>query len=287
MKTILLTGGSGFIGRNVIEHYRESNEFRIIAPTSKELDCSNQQCVYNFLKNNKIDYVLNFAVPNNEQSMLDTGLRMYHNFASNSDLFDKMICTGSGAEYDKKYNICSVREDDIGKNIPTDSYGLMKYTVNQMIENSDNIYNFRLFGIFGKYEMWQRRFISNICCKSIFDLPLTMRQNVFFDYLFIDDFLAILNAFLHLDCPNFHSYNIVSGKRIDLLSLCHILNEVTEKNNRIIICNEGLANEYTASNKRLLAEIPISFTSLEDSVKAMYDYYISIKETLDLTKLFY
>ena len=177
--------------------------------------------------------------------------------------------------------------DELGKRIPSEPYGLMKLTVNRMIEKSDNIYNFRLFGIFGKYEMWQRRFISNICCKSLFGLPLTMRQNVYFDYLYIEDFLKILNVFLKTEKPLFHSYNVVSGKRIDLLSLCNTLNAMTGKNDRIIVCNDGLANEYTASNARLLKEIPVNFTPIEKSMEIMYNYYLQLRNSLDISKLIY
>ena len=287
MKRILLTGGSGFIGKNIRDFYKNSEEYEVVAPSSRELNCTDKDSVYECLKNGHFDYVLNFAVPKNDDIMLDNGLRMYLNFAEHSNLFSRMICTGSGAEYDKRFPICSVTEDELGKRIPADSYGLMKLTVNRLIEKSENIYNFRLFGIFGKYEMWQRRFISNICCKSLFNLPLTMRQNVYFDYLYIDDFLKILNAFLNLKNPRFHSYNVVSGKRVDLLSLCNTLNAVTGKNDRIIVCSDGLANEYTASNCRLNAELPIEYTPIEKAVENMYRYYNSIKETLDISRLLY
>ena len=294
MKKILLTGGSGFIGRNVIDYYRDSKDYQIFAPSSKELDCTNQNAVYECLKSNKFDYVFNFAVygdgidkSKDGTKMLEYNLRMYHNFAEHSDLYDKMIYLGSGAEYNKQYPICSVKEVDIGKTIPVDQYGLMKYTVNRLIEKSSNIYNFRLFGIFGKYEIWYRRFISNICCKSLFGLPLTIRQNVYFDYLFIEDFLQILDKFLKIQHPKFHSYNIVSGKRIDLLSLCNCLNEITGISNRIIVCNEGLGNEYTASNERINNECKINYTPIEVSMKKMLDYYKTIKEKLDITNLIY
>lgn len=294
MKKILLTGGSGFIGRNVIDYYKDSKDYQIFAPSSKELDCTNQNAVYECLKSNKFDYVFNFAVygdgidkSKDGTKMLEYNLRMYHNFAEHSDLYDKMIYLGSGAEYNKQYPICSVKEIDIGKTIPVDQYGLMKYTVNSLIEKSLNIYNFRLFGIFGKYEIWYRRFISNICCKSLFGLPLTIRQNVYFDYLFIEDFLQILDKFLKIQHPKFHSYNVVSGKRIDLLSLCNCLNEITGISNRIIVCNEGLGNEYTAANERINNECDINYTPIEVSMKKMLDYYKAIKEKLDITNLIY
>ncbi len=94
-----------------------------------------------------------------------------------------MFYTGSGAEFDKHFPICSVSEEDFAKTVPIDQYSLMKYTISQYIEKSDNICNLRLFGIFGKYEYYPVKFISNVCCKAIKDLPLTMRQNVYFGYL--------------------------------------------------------------------------------------------------------
>lgn len=294
MKKILLTGGSGFIGRNIIDFYKNSREYEVVAPSSKELNCIDQEVVYKYLADNKFDYVFNFAVygdgidkTKDPNKMLEYNLRMYLNFSEHSDLYERMIYLGSGAEYNKAFPICYVKESEIGTNIPTDQYGLMKYSVNKMIEKSDNIYNFRLFGIFGKYETWERRFISNICCKSLFDLPLSLRQNVYFDYLYIDDFLRILDSFLHIKNPKFHTYNVVSGKRIDLLSLCKTLNRITGKENRIIVCKDGFGNEYTASNERLLNEIPIDFTPIEDSMEKMYNYYSQIKEKLEIGKLLY
>lgn len=293
MKTILLTGGSGFIGKNLLEYYKNSNEYVILAPSSKELNCINQHEVYNYLTNNKIDYVLNFAVygdgidkSKDATKMLEYNLRMYLNFACCSNLYERMIYLGSGAEYNKQYPICEVSEEDIDNNIPSDQYGLMKYTVNKLIEKSDNIYNFRLFGIFGKYEPL-KRFISNICCKSIVGLPLSMRQNVYFDYLYIDDFLKILDKFLKLDNPKFHTYNIVSGKKIDLASLCSILDKITEKKHDVFVCNEGLGNEYSASNNRINEEIDIEYTDIEDSVACMYKYYSNNRDVIKLNDLIY
>lgn len=293
MKKILLTGGSGFVGRNVIEFFSNSDKYEIIAPSSKELNCIDQDSVCKYLRNNHFDFILNFAVygdgidkSKDPSKMLEYNLRMYLNFAQYNDLYERMIYLGSGAEFNKHIPICSVKEDDVGKIIPSEHYGLMKYTVNKMIEQSENIYNFRLFGIFGKYEPFNR-FISSVCIKSIFDLPLTMRQNVYFDYLFIEDFLKILDEFLILDKPKFHSYNIVSGKRIDLYSICMLLNKITKKNHKIIICKNGLGNEYTASNERISKELNLKYTPFEDAVKSLYNYYTSIKSDIDIGKILY
>ena len=56
----------------------------------------------------------------------------------------------------------------------------------------DRVYELRLFGVFGPYEDWQVRFLSNACARAVWDMPLVIRQNVFFDYLDVDDLGRIL-----------------------------------------------------------------------------------------------
>lgn len=292
---ILLTGGSGFVGRNVKE-YLDGQGYDVFAPSSRELDCLNEEEVRGHLEQNYYDTILHFAVygdgidkSKDGTKILEYNLRMFINFARHSQLYGKMIYTGSGAEYDKRFPISMVRESDLmSHTVPVDQYGLMKYTVNQMIEKSDNIYNLRLFGIFGKYEYWKTKFISNVCCKSIHGLPLTLRQNCYFDYIWIDDFCRMLEQFMKLGLPRFHSYNAVSGMRVDLLSLANIVNELADVRQQIIVCKDGYANEYTASNDRILQELPdMQFTDIRESVKILYSWYKQHQDEIDKYSLIY
>ena len=295
MKKILITGTTGFVGRNVKEYLEQHNrEYQIYAPSSKELDCLDEVCVGKFLKEHHFDYVLHFAVygdgidhSKDGTRILDYNLRIFLNFYKNAEFFGKMYYTGSGAEYDKRRDIASVTEEEIGSAIPVDAYGLMKYTVGQLIEQSKNIYNFRIFGIFGKYEYYPAKFISNVCCKAIKGLPLTMRQNVYFDYLWVDDFCRMVAYFLHHD-PEFHTYNMVSGRRVSLMEICETVLRISGRKLPVYVCREGLANEYTASNERLLKEYAdCAITPLEQAVGELYQWYAQREEKIDLYKLLY
>lgn len=295
MKKILLLGESGFIGRNLKEFLGNYNEtYRISAPTLDELDISDEKAVLNELKKCLYDVIIHAAVynpriiPNGDYTKeLDINLRMFYNFERHSDLFGKMLYFGSGAEFDKRENISMITEDSPGNGIPTSDYGLYKYIINKSIKNSKNIYNLRLFGLFGKYENWRRTFISGACCKAIKDLPITIRQNVYFDYLYIDDFCPIVKWFID-NQPKYKDYNVASGKKVDLISLAEIIKKVSHKQLPVYVCKKGLAKEYTASNKRLLNEIGnIQFMPIEEAIGNLYQWYLERTEEIDLYSLLY
>lgn len=292
---ILLTGGSGFVGRNVKEYLLQRG-YHVYAPSSLVLNCLDEKSVFEHLSTNYYDIVLHFAVygdgidkTKDGTKVLEYNLRIFANFAKFSQLYGRMIYTGSGAEYDKRYSIEMVKEEDLSTHtIPIDQYGLMKYMVNQTIEESRNIYNLRLFGIFGKYEYWKTKFISNLCCKALKGLPLSLRKNCYFDYIWIDDFCKMLEEFMNLKQPKYHVYNAVRGKKTDLLSLAKIVNEVSDNRQNIVVCQEGYANEYTASNERIMREIPdVKFTDLKESISQLYAWYEQHEDEIDIYSLIY
>lgn len=291
---ILITGSTGFVGRNVKEYLEKQNKYDIYAPDSKELDCLDEQRTAAYLEKNRFDYILHFAVygdgvdkTKDRSKTVEYNLRIFFNFANHAHLFGRMYYSGSGAEYDKRYDIKSVREEDVGRTMPVDPYGVMKYTIGQIIENSSSIYNFRLFGIFGKYEYYPQKYISNVCCKAVKGIPLTMRQNVYFDYLWVDDFARMTEYFLHHE-PRYHTYNMVSGQKISLKEICDRVLAVSGKDLPVFVCREGLANEYTASNKRFMDECRgFSYTPYETSIEYLYRWYEEHEADINLYDLLY
>jgi len=289
-KKILLTGGSGFIGRNIVEQLGASYE--IFYPSRSELNLLDADDVRRYLKDSGFDVVLHAANTGGTrktlgmQGVMDTNLKCFRNIAGCSSYFGKMIQLGSGAEYDKSRPIVRVREEEFGKRVPADEYGRYKYECSKYIEQADNLTCLRIFGCFGKYEDYETRFISNAICRSLFNLPITIaNKNVVFSYLYVNDFARVLSHFIENEARH-KFYNIVPDESVDLLSIARKVNGISGSSLPIVVKNQGMGNEYSGDNSRLRAELPdFKFTHMDQSLRELCKWYEQNKDTIDGKKL--
>lgn len=278
MKHILITGGHGFIGRNIGE--KLEGDYALYLPTSQELDLLDRASVTRYLHQNHITHVIHAAVYNQRRREVDpdadlsANLRMFFHLAEHAPELEKLIYFGSGAEFDKRYPIVLAEESDVGKTLPMlNDYSLSKYLMNLHTRNSSNIYNLRLFGVFGPYEDWRTCFISNLCCKAIHNLPLTIRRECRFDFMYVDDLIRPLQWVLE-GSPRFRDYNVCTGKPVLLSQIAHMVCQAAGKKLSIHFLGEGRNPEYTGSCIRLHKEFP-SFTTtpLEEGISKLYHFY--------------
>lgn len=284
MKKILITGSTGFIGKNFVEYFNECNEQNnsIYCPTHQELDLLDKKQVRKYLKKNKIDIVIHCANVNNfryklqEYDIVRNSMMMYLSLADSHNEYEKMIYFGSGAEYGRFRGTHLTKEERLGEIIPEDPYGFAKYMEAKLCDNYDNIYDLCLFGVYGKYEEWKRRFISNNIVRSMKGLPMTLSQNALFDYLYIEDLCKIVNWFVEHK-PKHNHYNVCTSQPVDLLSLAKMINDVSGLNREIVIATEGWQAEYSGDNSRLLEEMgEFRFFDKKKSIEKLWNYYSSI-----------
>lgn len=290
MKRVLLTGSNGFIGKHLKEKWE--NKYILFTPTSKELDLRNLEKTEEYIKDGKFDIVVHAANRNETRNRnstpydsLDGNLRMYFNLERCRDYYEKMLYFGSGAEYDRMNYVPDMSEDYFGTHIPKDAYGFSKYIMSKTCEQEKNIFDLRLFGVYGKYEEWERRFISNAICRVILGMDITIEKNIYFDYLWIDDLARIMEWFIS-NTPKYRHYNVCSGTKLDLFSIACLIRETLNIDCKILVKEPGFKPEYTGNNQRLMAELKeFEFTDYRQTISELYQYYKDNIEMLDASKL--
>jgi len=282
---VLVTGGSSFIGRNLVEQY--AGRFEVLAPGRAELDLLDPEAVHRYLKQHRFQAVIHAATERSNRALpaapelLQRNCRMFFNLARNEHLYGRMLFLSSGAVYDRAHWRPGMAEDYFDAYVPSDDYGFSKYICAKAVDAMENVCDLRLFGVFGPYEDWRVRFISNACCRAVWDMPVAIRQNVFFDYLDVEDLGWIIEAFLKRGLRHKH-YNVCTGRVFDLKDLAAMVIQASGKTLQIIVKNEGLGNEYSGNNARLLAEVPgFHFREMSDSAARLYRWYEARKAAID------
>ena len=281
-KTILLTGATGFIGRNVLPIL--SMKYNVLAPRREELNLIDVNSVDNYFNNHKFDVVIHCAASNpSSKKGLDKWetfekdiVSAYENIAKYSNRVEKILHLGSGADLDKNYNMCLIKESEFPRTIPNNPYAIAKYKITKMILLSKNIYNLRIFGCFGPTDA-KTKFIRDAidCCLA--NKEITIRQNCMFDYLYVEDLALVFEWFIK-NTPKYHDYNVSTARSISLEDIAKIVAKKMNNKNGIKILNKGWNKEYTADNSRLLSEIKnLKFTSIEDGIEKQIEWQKTYK----------
>ena len=128
---VLITGGTGFIGRNLVELM--TSKYKVLAPPRQQMDLLDGDSVSRFFRQYQIDVVIHSATTPGHRNapkvtdLVARDLRMFFNLVHNADKFGKMIFLGSGAAYDMLYYQPKMEEEYFDTHIPVDEGGFSKY----------------------------------------------------------------------------------------------------------------------------------------------------------------
>jgi UDP-glucose 4-epimerase len=282
---VLITGGSGFIGKNLVESLK--GKYEILSPSRQHLDLLDDQAIRRYFIDHHIDVVVHSATTpghRNAKPVADLAIRnqkMFFGLARNRDRYGKLIFLSSGAVYDMRHYLPNMKEEYFDTHVPVDEHGFSKYVCAKYIEEADKIVELRLFGVFGKYEDYEIRFISNAICKAIMGLPITIKQNRTFDYLYVEDLATVVDHFIMHDAQ-YKTYNVTSGEAIDLRSLADIVSKASGEKTEILIKEEGWGIEYSGDNSRLRESLPhLHFTPLNRSIPSLYAWYANNRHVIN------
>lgn len=278
---ILITGGNGFIARNLAE---ELSDYDLVISTRKDTDLYDSKATKKLLMKTRPYAVIHTANCDAEPEfskwdvtdVLDQNLRMFFNLVKNDNLYSRLIYYGSGAEYSRTFWSRNMSEDQIGTCIPLDPYGFSKYVMNTYARKTNNIYNLRLFSVYGEYEDWRYRTTSNAIVKAQHGMPVTVKSARNADYLYVKDLCKITRRFIEPIRPKFQDYNVCSGSMYTPIEIgekvLKLYGRATEK---VSVIDDWPKREYSGDNSRLLAEFGCAlptFTSISQGAKNTKDW---------------
>jgi len=287
--TILVTGGSGFIGRHIVARLSRSHE--VLAPSHAHLDLTDTDAVQAWLADQHVEAVVHAAVKPGHRSAADTtslteqNLRMFFAILRCRGSFGRFVVVGSGAAYGVLRPLSGVREDELGAVVPSDPHGFSKYVEALVLAGDDNAVELRPFGVYGPGEDYSIRFISNACCKALAGLPITLRRDRHFSYAWVEDLAAVVEYALgdrQDESLPAGAYNVTPAAPVRLLDVAQMVVEASGKRVPIVVAAEGMGLDYYGDGGKLSAALPgWKALTANEGVANLYRWYADHRDVVD------
>lgn len=276
---VLLTGGSGFIGKNFLEKY--SGKYDIVAPTFSDMNLTKIVEVNHFFSKTKFDAVVHCAGKGDDESQKlveADNLIMFKNiqYASIINGVKKLLIAGDVSEFDRSRAIVNIEESEFGKSIPADGYGLGRYLIHLLASKDKISTTLRFFDVFGKYQDVSNSKINEIIARGITGKKaIEIEKDKKFSTIYIDDVVKIISNFLDNDYPR-GDYNVINNDTVTYMDIAKTVKKLAKKNGREITINlktEKQDFECSGSNAKLSAIMPsLKFTSNTGGVTKLFEY---------------
>jgi UDP-glucose 4-epimerase len=231
---IMLTGPTGMIGSNLKDLLPP-----MLCPTHQELELTDKQAIEKYVFLNNITSIINCASNDDEDCLFDN-LKMFVNLA---ELNIPMITFCTGLE----------EENRSGK---SGQYVLSKRIIRELaLHKYKHILVIRIWGCFGMHEQ-PGRFITNNFLRIQQGLPITVKENRLFSYVYVKDLVKIIKD---LEITS-RLINVV-GYTQTLFEYAQIIKQVT-KSPHPIICEKGsFQTSYFGKN-----DFNFEYTPLETAI---------------------
>jgi GDP-L-fucose synthase len=270
---VLVTGANGFIGSNIIKLL--SDDFKFFNGNRNTIDLYSIESIEKYLDENEIDSVIHCAIEGGSRLKQDThevfykNILMYENLIKFNHRYKTFINFGSGAEFDRRYDISDVNEYDMFNVVPTDFYGLSKNIISKLSVHYCGIVNLRIFGCFYHNES-STRFIKNNLVNYINHKPIIIHQDRYMDFFYMEDLANVVKYFLKNPVVNYKGINMSYVKKYKLSDIANIINELSTYKVDINIENKLFGLSYTGNGMQLNS-LGLNLKDIEFGIKECYN----------------
>lgn len=266
---ILLTGGTGFLGSELLNKIKKNNQILLISrkkifSLNKNLifikdDITLKKKSFDIIKNFSPEAVIHFAwegIPNFSKKNCKNNFEKHKKFflkILRIKSIKKIIVSGSCLEYDEKSGRCI----ESSKTNPSNYFGKYKNKLRIFIfKNYKNISIcwMRIFYVFGQNQRKQSLIPYLIKCHKLKKRIVLKNLNCEHDFIYLDDVISgILKALLKRKTRGI--FNLATGQTFSVEYVSDLVKNIFNKKKNIIKkfnpCKDFLLGDIRKSNKIL------------------------------------
>lgn len=295
MKTILITGHTGFIGTHLIQHLQK--KFNIVGLSNnsqknlKIKQIKNNICKINTSKiPENISSIIHLAAISDvhfcetnpyQTSLVNLqGTQNILELARKND--SKLVFISTSHVYGKSKK--SPMKENYEKH-PNSIYSGTKLAGEYLCESYSNTYGLnigvaRLFSVYGPHSP-KHSLINSIITQILNSQSLKLGNlKTKRDFIFIQDVVSAIEKIMKNN-HHFNDYNIGTGKKTSILELCTMINKIAGKNIPIKSIKSKIrkndVSEIVADIKKIKKLGWIPKTTLHDGLKSTFEWYVNSK----------
>lgn len=261
MKSILITGGTGYIARALYDELKDN--YIVTLLTRNDFDMTDFISMNRFFGGKYFDTVIHCATKGGSRLKrdayrdMDTNLIMYYNLLQHKHHFGKLINFGSGAEI-------------YAANTP---YGSSKQTICNSISETDGFFNIRIFAVFNQNEL-ETRFIKSNITRYINRESISINENKLMDFFYMNDLFILVKYYIDTDSKKLPKTSECSYKqKHTLCDIASMINSLSDYTVSVEVNSDIIGNPYIGSS-----DINLNYIGLEKGIKITYEHLLKRKK---------